>query len=228
MKFDRWQEEHWVQAVIIGFLMVVFLLDVIRSAIITIVELRKYEIRKRSKAGDFVVRKVNKTDDSDSLPALLRPKPKTKAKATAPVPNTAPKFNDMNRPKFLPDVQAQPKMAPGGALPPPPPGMGTPRGSRPGNRTPPNALPYGQPSPAGTPTNGGKYPLQTRPPGSQTPPGARSGSGGYGQGGMPPPPPGGVSPAMSYRSGASGGSRGVPPPPPGAPGKGMGRSSKGK
>ena len=46
----------------------------IRIAVVTIVELRKFEIRKRGKAGDFVVRKVQKADDSESLPALLRPK----------------------------------------------------------------------------------------------------------------------------------------------------------
>merc|ERR1719230_1173125 len=117
-RFQNWQETHWYQASAIAVSMIVFLLDVIRSAVLAIVELRKFEIRKRSKAGDFVVRKVQKADDKESLPALLRPKPKTKAKATPPVPKQAPRFNDMNRPKFLPEVQ---RGAPGGALPPPPP-----------------------------------------------------------------------------------------------------------
>lgn len=88
---------------IIGFCMVVFLLDVIRSAVITIVELRKFEIRKRSRAGDFVVRKVQKQDDKDGIPAILKPKPKTKAKPTAAVPKIAPKFSNMERPRFLPE-----------------------------------------------------------------------------------------------------------------------------
>ena len=45
--------------------MVVFLLDIIRAAVITVVELRKFEIRKRSRAGDFVVRKVLKESGAD-------------------------------------------------------------------------------------------------------------------------------------------------------------------
>lgn len=48
----------WYLACTVGFFTCVFLLDVIRSAVLCIVELRKFEIRKRSKAGDFVVRKV--------------------------------------------------------------------------------------------------------------------------------------------------------------------------
>merc|ERR1712098_879888 len=83
---------------------VLFLLDIIRSAIITIVELRKFEIRKRSKAGDFVVRKVQKPEDKESLPALLRPKPKNKARPTAAIPKVAPRFSSMDRPSFLPDA----------------------------------------------------------------------------------------------------------------------------
>lgn len=193
MKFDTWQEEHWLSAVITGFLTVVFILDVIRSAIYTIVELRKYEIRKRSKAGDFVVRKVNKMDDSESLPALLRPKPKTRAKATPPVPKTAPKFNDMNRPKFLPDVQ---KTSPG-PLPPPPGAQALPSGNTPrsGQRTPPG----GFRSPRSNPGFGQPPPGQRTPPGMSPqgmaprsgPPSSRS-AGSYRTGGAPPPPPPGA------------------------------------
>lgn len=84
-------------------MMVVFLLDVIRSAVITVVELRKFEIRKRSKGGDFVVRRVQKGSADDGIPAILKPKPKHRAKSTAAAPKVAPKFANMERPRFLPD-----------------------------------------------------------------------------------------------------------------------------
>eukprot|EP00392_Amoebophrya_sp_AT5.2_P011178 g11253.t1 len=165
LKFDAWQEEHWYYANIIGFCMVVFLLDVIRSAVITIVELRKFEIRKRSRAGDFVVRKVQKQDDKDGIPAILKPKPKTKAKPTAAVPKIAPKFSNMERPRFLPEPELASTGGPGQDRPTGPsvPGNRTPPGVRtpPGAKTPPR-IPFGVPSPGG-----GRPPMgDTSPAGS--------------------------------------------------------------
>ncbi|CAD7924048.1 unnamed protein product [Amoebophrya sp. A120] len=174
IKFDSWQEEHWYYACIIGFFMVVFLLDVIRAAVITVVELRKFEIRKRSKAGEFVVRRVQKQDDHDSLPGILKPKPKHKASATPAAPKVAPKFANMERPRFLPEPPGgapmmggtydssfrttgggspppPPIMPPPGNRTPPPPGARTPPPGTPGRRTPPGGrgpnVPFGQASP---------------------------------------------------------------------------------
>ena len=208
-------------------MIVALLLDVIRAAVITIVELRKFEIRKRSKAGDFVVRKVQKQDDKDGLPALLKPKPKIKAKTTSATPKVAPKFSNMERPKFLPDIDE------GGYGGPPmlgPPGT-------PGGRTPPGG---------GTPMGGGGKGMMPPPP----PPGARTPPGGartppkvpFGQA-SPMAQRGDQSPAGSQASRISqsltqsladrrgkgnitppgGGMKGAPPPPPGMGGKGQPR-----
>jgi hypothetical protein len=174
LKFDSWQERHWYLASVIGLCMVALLLDVIRSAILTIVELRKFEIRKRSKAGDFVVRKVQKQDEKDSLPALLKPKPKVKAKPTAPTPKVAPKFSNMERPKFLPDAipDAPALMGKGGKEFPmlPPPGGMTPKGK--GSMTPMGGMtPKGGRSPKGsmTPTKGGAQTPPRMPFGMNSP-----------------------------------------------------------
>ena len=73
-------------------MMVVFLLDVIRSAVITVVELRKFEIRKRSKGGDFVVRRVQKGSADDGIPAILKPKPITPLVALTRAGSSTPVF----------------------------------------------------------------------------------------------------------------------------------------
>jgi hypothetical protein len=72
----------------VGFVMQVFLLDTIKAAVVTVVELRKFEIRKRTQRGDFVVRRIQKKD----LAAHVSQMPKTKAKATAPIPYDTPKI----------------------------------------------------------------------------------------------------------------------------------------
>lgn len=100
LQFESWQETQWYSASGLGLCMVVFLLDVIRAVVITIVELRKFEIRKRSRAGDFIVRKVQRIGpDGKTQAAAVQPK--TKPRATAAIPRVAPKFIDMNRPSFL-------------------------------------------------------------------------------------------------------------------------------
>lgn len=224
LKFDSWQEKHWYWACMIGFLMVALLLDIIRAAVITIVELRRFEIRKRSKAGDFVVRKVQKQDDKDGLPALLKPKPKVKPQKTSATPKVAPKFSNMERPKFLPDaadMSGVPMLGPPGT-----PGRG-------GGHTPTGGTPRGM-------TGKGSIMPPPSPPGARTPPGQRT----------PPKVPfgqaspmakGDVSPTGSQASRISQslsqsladrrakgnitppGMKGGPPPPPGVGGKGAPR-----
>ena len=42
----------------------------------------------------------------DGLPSMLKPKPKFRAMPTSAVPKAAPKFNNMERPRFLPEPGA--------------------------------------------------------------------------------------------------------------------------
>jgi hypothetical protein len=212
LKYSAMQEQHWYGACIVGFLMVVFMLDVIRSAVGTIVELRKYEIRKRAKAGDFVVRKVQKQGEDD-VPAILKPKPKVKAKPTPPIPNIAPKFMNMERPEYLnnlgpPDPNMPQELRDPDRMALPPPGVQppSPGGSqRSGARTPPLVAPqigYGTTSP--------------REAGLRTPPGGAHGK-------IPPPPPVINRSPRSGGSGSRSGNRtpptpsGIPKPPPPPP-----------
>lgn len=238
--FDEWQEEHWYYACITALAMVAFLLDTIRSMVITVVQLRKYQVRLLSRKGEFVVRKIQKTQGDESLPAMLRPK--TKAKPTSAIPKKAPSFvtarpqlqqstgegkmptllNSMRSP-FGNTAQGEPK-------PLPPPGARTPprgEGNTP-SRTPPK-LPFGQDSPgaqllSGSPGKGSKTPpkpLETgSPPRSGTTTPLRRppsmGDNSFGPGGMS------LSETLAAkRSGVTGGlgASGAPAPPP-LPGKG--------
>ncbi|CAD7972506.1 unnamed protein product [Amoebophrya sp. A25] len=171
LKFDSVQESHWYQASLVGLMMVVFLLDIIRAAVITVVELRKFEIRKRSRAGDFVVRKVQK-QDPDGLPSVLKPKPKHRPMSTPAVPKVAPKFNNMERPRFLPEPGAPELMMGGtyessfrsGPVGAPPPAPMLPPPGTPGRRTPPPAAPPGARTPPAPGT-----PVRRTPPGGRGP-----------------------------------------------------------
>lgn len=142
LQFESWQETQWYSASGLGLCMVVFLLDVIRAVVITIVELRKFEIRKRSRAGDFIVRKVQRVGPDGKSPAAVQPK--TKPRATAAIPRVAPKFIDMNRPSFLTAPPDPPPEAPSpgsrGRVAAPP-GAGSPVGRK------QVAIPFGQPDP---------------------------------------------------------------------------------
>jgi hypothetical protein len=116
MKFDAWQEAHWFYASAIAFGVVTFLLETIRSAVITLVELRKFDIRRKDKRGDFVVRKIAKAEDG-SLPAVLKPK----AKKTSPVPPRAPPISQIEDGKKQMFSKAFPRIPMLKAAPPPPP-----------------------------------------------------------------------------------------------------------
>jgi hypothetical protein len=155
LKFDSLTMQNWAYATVTGVCMVFFLLDMIRVTVITIVELRKYEIRKRSRMGDFVVRKIQKADEKSQIPSLLRPKPKPKAQVTPPVPKVAPKFNSVDRPSFLPPTIVGDPNNNFDSMS----GAGTPH-SRYRSRTPTNR----------TPRSGSRTPMG----GARTPMGARS------------------------------------------------------
>merc|ERR1719408_380864 len=104
LKFRQLTQQRWLLATTIGLLTVTGLLDIIRIAVVTIVELRKFEIRQRSRAGELMERRVKKEGDDD-LPAMLKPKPKKKIIPTPPVPKAPPRFPDRPaRPSWLPNV----------------------------------------------------------------------------------------------------------------------------
>merc|ERR1719473_268713 len=91
LKFRPLTQQRWLLASIVGFITVALVLDVIRIAVVTIVELRKFEIRQRSRAGELMERRVKKEGDDD-LPAMLKPKPKKKVIPTPPIPKAPPRF----------------------------------------------------------------------------------------------------------------------------------------
>merc|ERR1719326_1654254 len=118
VKFSKITEHRWLFATVIGILFVVGLLDVIRIAVVTIVELRKFEIRQRSRAGELMERRVKKEGDDD-LPAMLKPKPKKKVIPTPPIPKAPPRFPERpTRPTWMPNVLETRSLP----RPPPPPG----------------------------------------------------------------------------------------------------------
>jgi uncharacterized membrane protein YagU involved in acid resistance len=167
VQFDSWQETHWYYSCIVGLVLVIFLLDVVKAGVITVVELRRFEIRKRVRAGDFIVRKVQKTSDGTAIGGTkAKAKSSTKAKATPPIPRSAPKYLQEAQPRqSRPPLPQIPRgnsgiVTPGdrpsprsiGGPPARPPGSRTPPGgfSRTGSRTPP--VPYsGQVTPSGRP-----------------------------------------------------------------------------
>eukprot|EP00933_Yihiella_yeosuensis_P033389 TRINITY_DN27106_c0_g1_i1.p1 TRINITY_DN27106_c0_g1~~TRINITY_DN27106_c0_g1_i1.p1 ORF type:complete len:1512 (+),score=333.94 TRINITY_DN27106_c0_g1_i1:1-4536(+) len=147
MKFQQFQEEFWTKGTMIGLGVVLGVLDMIRIIMLTIVELRKYENRKRAKSGDFLPRRVRREGDKQTQiappPRLWKqavaapPMPKGSMAAMPKGPPPAPP-----RPAFLPKEGSVPYLAAGAA----PPSQG---GRRP---TPPNSignLPVGPPAPPG-------------------------------------------------------------------------------
>ena len=71
LKFSPDSEELWIYASAIGMLTISGLMDVVRIAVITIVELRKFEIRRRTRAGDILERRVKKPNESE-LQGMLK------------------------------------------------------------------------------------------------------------------------------------------------------------
>lgn len=242
IKFAPIQEQFWYYACTIGLGMVTCLLDMIRIAILTIVELRKFEIRKRAKDGEFRVRRVQAKEDEDAaggLSAIFKARPKPPAPKTAPIPKVAPKFS-ANTPSFLgADSMGGPGPPGMGGLPvappPPPPlrgpGGNTPPGSSGGGGPPPPPPPPPR-SPGGASTGGFNVPpikLEGRGSlsGRGTPTSGRSGRGLLpGRMDEPPgppgamPSPGGLSQSLTEKVRAqrlSSSGTPPPPPPPGAP-----------
>eukprot|EP00449_Zooxanthella_nutricula_P061469 CAMPEP_0198568682 /NCGR_PEP_ID=MMETSP1462-20131121/106799_1 /TAXON_ID=1333877 /ORGANISM="Brandtodinium nutriculum, Strain RCC3387" /LENGTH=142 /DNA_ID=CAMNT_0044299753 /DNA_START=1 /DNA_END=426 /DNA_ORIENTATION=+ len=87
-KFARQEETHWQRASLIGLGLDLLLLDVIRCAVTAIVELRRFEIRRRSASGDFLKSRIRNQAGAAKEPELKQKKPPPKKPA---VPKHAPK-----------------------------------------------------------------------------------------------------------------------------------------
>jgi len=199
VKFQEWQEQYWLYGSMLGFCLDLSLLEIFRMLMLTLVELRKYENRKKSKAGVFLPRRVpgglgekRQIAPQEKLYKRATAKPDVPRGKIAPNPLPAP------RPLGPPPAPG----APGGISsivgPPPPPkfssaamGMaGT--GSMNFPSLPPQGS-RGQSPRSGT--GSGRFNFQATPPGSK--PGSRGAS----PRNTPPgnTPPGNVSPAHSLQ-----------------------------
>merc|ERR1719456_844232 len=85
MKFQRIAERYWYYSTAVGISIVLVVLELMRSAVMTIVELRKFEIRRRLAGGDFNKSRIRKQGEGNRDP--LRPK---KEKKNVTVPNVPP------------------------------------------------------------------------------------------------------------------------------------------
>jgi len=183
MKFQRFQEEMWLKGSLIGLGLDLGVLDIVRLVMMTLVELRKYENRRKSKDGHFLPRRIKRDNDKDFQPA---PPPRLWKQAVAapsipkgPGINTAPP----PRPNYLPQGDGGTPKA--GGMP----GMGNlPIGAGPpGFSAAAMAAGGGFSGPPGPPT------LQNRgaSPGPSLQGTGRSGNFAP-QGGLATPPPGGT------------------------------------
>lgn len=105
-KFQRVEEQHWSYACILGICIALLVLEVVRGAVTTVVELRKFEIRRRLMGGDFLKSKIRKNDvgiqgrkPPPKKPAVPMVPPKNPPKNAPPPPSAKP---PVARPAFLP------------------------------------------------------------------------------------------------------------------------------
>ncbi|CAJ1408554.1 unnamed protein product [Effrenium voratum] len=106
-KFQRVEEQHWAYACIVGICLALLVLEVVRSAVTTVVELRKFEIRRRLVGGDFLKSRIRKTDvglkgrtPPAKKPAVPLAPPRNLPKNAPPPPPSAKP--PVVRPAFLP------------------------------------------------------------------------------------------------------------------------------
>jgi hypothetical protein len=99
VKFGNTEEEYYTRGTIIGLSLILFPLELVRSAVTTIVELRKYEIRRALAGGDYLQSRIRQLGGKRPPPVLT--------------PKKAPEMRPA-MPKMMPQV---PTVSP----PPPPP-----------------------------------------------------------------------------------------------------------
>merc|ERR1719498_1139746 len=167
MKFQRIAERYWYYSTLTGIAVVLVVLELMRASIMTIVELRKFEIRRRLAGGDFNKSRVRKQSAASRDPLHPHRSDKKKPK----VPEVAPKKPPLARPPPPPkDTQ----------LGKPPPEISEADLSRP----PPPSRPAFLPPEDGGPAISGNIPFLRTAEGAGLPVGA------------PPPPTGKAPPAF--------------------------------
>jgi hypothetical protein len=122
VKFQEWQEKYWLYGSMAGMAVDLTVMEIFRMMMLTLVELRKYENRKKSKAGVFLPRRVPK----EGYKGQIAPQPRLWKRATAKPP--VPKGKILPMPKIPPPGGGGSGhiglVGPGGnplAPPPPPP-----------------------------------------------------------------------------------------------------------
>jgi hypothetical protein len=124
VKFSDEQAGKWIFGTLIGLCLVLGLLDFFRVMMMTLVELRKFENRKKAKQGHFLPRRVKREDDKHYNEA---PKPKVWKNATAapqvPISHIPQDVPDGVYPGMRPNMLSAPLHPPKSGLPlaPPPP-----------------------------------------------------------------------------------------------------------
>eukprot|EP00927_Polykrikos_kofoidii_P024628 TRINITY_DN22363_c0_g1_i1.p1 TRINITY_DN22363_c0_g1~~TRINITY_DN22363_c0_g1_i1.p1 ORF type:complete len:2052 (-),score=246.12 TRINITY_DN22363_c0_g1_i1:505-6537(-) len=111
LKFARREEQNWYYACIIAICLILFVLEIIRSSITTIVELRKFEIRRRIAAGHGLVSKIRVMGGLKVTPELAL---KKAAAPRAKVPETG---------RYVPALTGAQSTPPPPMRPPPPHGV---------------------------------------------------------------------------------------------------------
>eukprot|EP00418_Pyrodinium_bahamense_P043166 CAMPEP_0179193830 /NCGR_PEP_ID=MMETSP0796-20121207/96328_1 /TAXON_ID=73915 /ORGANISM="Pyrodinium bahamense, Strain pbaha01" /LENGTH=800 /DNA_ID=CAMNT_0020898145 /DNA_START=8 /DNA_END=2410 /DNA_ORIENTATION=+ len=167
VKFQKWQEEFWIWGSLTGLAMVLLLLEFFRIAMTTLVELRKFENRKKAKAGHFLPRRV-KRDDDKNYQEVPPPRLLKRAFVSPAIPKGAIDPNaQVTRPAFLPSENRLPALPAGGRTPP-------------GARTPPGLR--------STTASGGQLPVAKGPPAAPqfSSQALAAAAGAFGE---PPPPP---------------------------------------
>jgi len=89
MKFQRIAEQYWYFSSVVGMCIVLIVLELMRAAVMTIVELRKFEIRRRLIGGDYNKSRIKK-QTADTKDPLHANKSKRKAPAVPQVPPKRP------------------------------------------------------------------------------------------------------------------------------------------
>merc|ERR550532_1619649 len=97
--------------------MVLLLLELFRIIMVTLVELRKFENRKKAKAGHFLPRV--KKDDDKNYQEVPPPRLLKRAFVSPSIPKGAIESNaQVTRPTFLPQEAKLPALPPGARTPP--------------------------------------------------------------------------------------------------------------
>lgn len=233
LKFGAKEENNFMMASIIGLGLVLVPLEVVRSAITTIVELRKFEIRRGLAGGEFLQSKIRSLG-AGRTPLVLTEK-KIAPKRPA-MPEIAPKMpTKKSAPPTPPPAPAPPAPANNLPIAPPSPGASYGPGGFGGVPGPPlpRALPSGNTptrSPSGSTRSGfgGPPSLGGSGRGGSLLPGRLDGTNtslpplGFGPGQVPPPPvPNSpvtsVTASLTEKLKASRVAAAGAPPPPGSP-----------